>query len=87
MLYNLLYDYQKHIVDDLKLKIDEKTPLSPEQELAKFQGALKNVKSALDKERHTAYGQKDREEILLAHITILEDPFLIEETKEKGASL
>ena len=71
-----------YVLKDLQFKLEEKSALPPEEELAKFQGSLKRVKDALDKERHAVYGQKDREEILLAHITILEDPFLIEETRQ-----
>ena len=78
-----------YILKESQFKIEEKSQLPVAQELAKFESALKHVKSALDKERHSVYGQKDREEILLAHITILEDPFLIKETEqliEKGYS-
>ncbi len=74
-----------YVVKDLQLKPEENSPLSPEEELSKFLTSLQNVKSALDKERHAVYGQKDREEILLAHITILEDPFLIQETRQSIA--
>ena len=71
-----------YVVKDLQFKLEEKSSLTPEEELSKFLTSLQHVKSALDKERHAVYGQKDREEILLAHITILEDPFLIQETKQ-----
>ncbi len=71
-----------YVLKDLQFKVEEKTPLSPEEELSKFLTSLQHVKSTLDKERHAVYGQKDREEILLAHITILEDPFLIQETRQ-----
>lgn len=71
-----------YVVKDLQFKLEEKSTLPPEEELAKFVTSLQRVKNALDKERHSVYGQKDREEILLAHITILEDPFLIQETKQ-----
>lgn len=78
-----------YILKDSKFEIEEKSGIPVSQELAKFGSSLRRVKSALDKERHSIYGQKDREEILLAHITILEDPFLIKETEqmiEKGYS-
>ena len=71
-----------YVLRNYKFDVQEKSLLTVEQELAKFRGSLKNVKSTLDKERHAVYGQKDREEILLAHITILEDPFLIDETEQ-----
>ncbi len=70
------------VVNESQFKVEEKSSLTPAEELEKFRGSLKRVKSALDKERHAIYGQKDREEILLAHITILEDPFLIKETEQ-----
>ena len=78
-----------YILKEKQFKIEEKSQLPISQELVKFESSLRHVKSNLDKERHAAYGQKDREEILLAHITILEDPFLIKETEqmiEKGYS-
>ena len=78
-----------YILKEEQFKIEEKSKLPVSQELIKFESALRHVKSNLDKERHAIYGQKDREEILLAHITILEDPFLIKETEqmiEKGYS-
>lgn len=78
-----------YVLEENKFKIEEKSTLPVSQELAKFESSLRRVKSNLDKERHSVYGQKDREEILLAHITILEDPFLIKETEqmiEKGYS-
>lgn len=78
-----------YVLKETQFKIEQKSKLPVTQELAKFESALRHVKSALDKERHAVYGQKDREEILLAHITILEDPFLIKETEqmiEKGYS-
>ena len=78
-----------YILKENQCNIEEKSKLPVAQELAKFNAALKQVKGSLDKERHAIYGQKDREEILLAHITILEDPFLIKETEqliEKGFS-
>lgn len=74
-----------YIAKDLQFKLEEKSTLPPEEELAKFLTSLQRVKNALDKERHSVYGQKDREEILLAHITILEDPFLIQETRQSIA--
>lgn len=73
---------KSYLIKDIQFKLEEKSTLSPEEELSKFLTALNNVKSALDKERHAIYGQKEREEILLAHITILEDPFLIQETRQ-----
>ena len=76
-----------YVLNDFQFDIEEKSRIPVAQELAKFNAALAHVKSSLDKERHAIYGQKDREEILLAHITILEDPFLIQETQqliEKG---
>lgn len=76
-----------YVVQDSQFNVEEKSNIPVAQELAKFDSALKHVKSSLDKERHAVYGQKDREEILMAHITILEDPFLIKETEqfiEKG---
>lgn len=78
-----------YILKENQCNIEEKSKLTIAQELAKFNASLKQVKASLDKERHAIYGQKDREEILLAHITILEDPFLIKETEqliEKGFS-
>ena len=78
-----------YVVQESQFKIEEKSKLPVSQELAKFRSALSHVKINLDKERHSVYGQKDREEILLAHITILEDPFLIKETEqmiENGSS-
>jgi len=50
-----------YVVKDLQFNLEEKSPLSPEEELSKFLTSLHNVKSALDKERHAVYGQKDRE--------------------------
>ncbi|MBO4707612.1 MAG: phosphoenolpyruvate--protein phosphotransferase [Elusimicrobiaceae bacterium] len=73
---------KSYLVKDIQFKLEEKSTLTPEEELSKFLTALNHVKSALDKERHAIYGQKEREEILLAHITILEDPFLIQETRQ-----
>lgn len=71
-----------YVIKDPQFSVQEKSTLTPEEELSKFLTSLHNVKSSLDKERHAIYGQKDREEILLAHITILEDPFLIQETRQ-----
>ncbi|MCR5505349.1 MAG: phosphoenolpyruvate--protein phosphotransferase [Elusimicrobiaceae bacterium] len=76
-----------YVLNDFEFDIEEKSKLPVAEELKKFEASLRHVKSSLDKERHAIYGQKDREEILLAHITILEDPFLIQETEqliEKG---
>ena len=75
-----------YVLKDIQFKLEKKSPLSPEEELSKFLTSLQHVKSSLDKERHAVYGQKDREEILLAHITILEDPFLIQETRQAIAN-
>ncbi len=81
-IYDGLSIGKSYLVKDVQFKLEEKSNLPPEEELSKFLTALNNVKSALDKERHAIYGQKEREEILLAHITILEDPFLIQETRQ-----
>ena len=74
-----------YVIKDVQFKLAEKSNLSTEEEMSKFLTSLQHVKSALEKERHAVYAQKEREEILLAHITILEDPFLIQETKQSIA--